>query len=306
MQTLTPQELANIERALFVWSAERGPNILGAQLGQLIGKAIYPRTVREFGGLKLLAQTALQGLVEQGPPTTITTDLQFRIRRDMGKGSHDVPTGEAEVAGTSLWRFFSNPNLDCQVGLRLPASPIVSLASHAVAEDIRPMRRMAVREYKELANAFLQQLPDELGTKLAQVLGEEDFYPAWISALRAAWHPERRLLREWETLRVERVADRLREELIAAGADTKTAAAIVDTARPSPEPPRLSRPTSFLRAGMRGMPQGPRVQQENGAENGAETLRRLIHAAVELMSEAELRDLRLSAGLLHDAWRRVR
>lgn len=301
-KSLNETEFEAVKHALIVRRSEKGNLILGAQLGQVISKAIAPRLVRELPVLRNLTEEELSSLVELVPNASSNTDVQYRIVADQPPTSltrEDLKS----VVGSDLWKFFSNPNQSCSLAIE----PSTGLIYVAVLRAIFPvglqrLERMDSEDYRVLAEQFAAQQDSPLREKLEECLVEPHFYDLWIDALRASGSPERKLLKTWESLRTEHVVKRLGERLTNAGVSVALQAEIISAVRPRKKATAVQQ-APVPEISSASIPPRPAAQSAVSSSDDValERLREIVHASVARMSFAELREVRIPAGILFDA-----
>ncbi len=310
MALITPEALATVTRELAVRAQTHGPHILGAQLGKLINDALHPRHVREFGGLRNFVSSALASQVRSIPSEA--NDLLFEIvPMPPASGQRtNLPLEWMPVAGADLWRYFSNPNLPCAMAAVLPSTVLAGPPDLPLPDQATNIPRVTSAEYRALAEEFLKEHSGklEIYPVLKEALAVEDFYKPWINALRRLRVTNIDLLKSWEILRAAEVAKALTKALSNAGMEASRVAEIVQLATPVTKAPRIAPVTtapaapvdrshvflSFKKA-MTFYGGGESIPPM--ADEAAE-LREFIHRAIDQMSHAELRDIRISAGTL--------
>jgi hypothetical protein len=302
---LSVQELIEIEKALIVRRVDKGDLILGAQLGQIIGKQIAPRTLRDLGVLRKLVERELHMWVQPVPDDNNPSDVLYRILAGSAT-SQETEEQFAPVSGSDLWRFFSNPRLHCTLSVNAQGAIYVG-PEGVKPPNQRPLLRMTADEYKSLARGFITQHDDPaIQSALTSTFDQPDFYNAYMEVLRAHGAPDRKLLKLWETMRTEFVAKRLGETLQAAGVDDARIAETVAAAR-TRKPARTSQTTSpppgaALAATLKAK-SALAADLSVGEPEETARLRKLVHAAVDAMSQSELREFRFPVGLLLDLQR---
>lgn len=301
-KSLNVTEFEAVKQALIARRSEKGNLILGAQLGQVISKAIAPRQVRALPILRDLADEELSSLVELVPDASSNSDVQYRIIADQAPTSLTLDDLKL-VAGSELWKFFSNPNQSCSLAIESSTGHIfVGVLRAIFPVGLQRLQRMDSEDYRVLAEQFAAQQDTPLREKLEECLEIPHFYDSWIDALRASGSAELKLLKTWESLRTEHVAKRLGERLTNAGVSVALQAEIISAARPRKRAavakqapgPGLSSPSSPPRPTAHAAVSSP-------DDVALEKLRAIVHASVDRMSSAELREVRIPAGILLDA-----
>jgi hypothetical protein len=292
---LTSFEITLVQRSLETQLEKVGPDILGAQLGQFVRRAISPKTIKSVGGLKSLVDVELSEVVEL--VGALESDTLYRIKAPSHGTLHGAPNPVA-VTSPEFWDAFSNPNIDCLVGVD-PACETVFVCnpSKVFGPEIKPLSKVSSEEYRALAKTYAEQQADgELTAILLETLDHPIFYPRWIAALRAQRTASANHLKKWEIMRTELVIDRLRHELEQAGVHPDRAHLIANEVRPKPSksprklgekfsPPQDRQPEAFSPAPAADV-------------KGLQDLRALMHRAVDRMTLADLKDIRVPAGLL--------
>lgn len=295
---LSPVDVATLTKALTDYALINGPRILGAQLGNLIGAALQPRSARELGtSNRAIIATELSHLLKEVDPAPNASDRIFHVVTGSAAATIQrpltpPPDSLREIAGRELWQCFSNPNISCQLFASTQGTVLLGGIDTSVPEEFRSLTRLTSDDYRRLAQAFIDSVPSEFREVLQGCIGNPDFYNPWIAALRALRTPSRNLLKDWEVRRSEFIASKLSEALFSAGVLLSHAVEMVSLARPS----RVAAVTS---------PENSQEPPQPVAEPPAiEVLRKLAHAAIDQMSLSELRDLKIPVGLLYDAQRR--
>lgn len=297
---LTSLETATIRRMLGSYTQEHGQTILGSQLGLMVANVIRPRLLRDYGGLRRLVDEQLNTVVR---PTLLlgSADISYAIQADEILPPPPISFGEqlAEVAGHDLWRCFSNPRVDCALWVRPKGDIYTTASSGSAPPDAKQVPRPTAEDYKVLAKQFAESQTEPLRGSLMTSFDQSDFYNGWIQALRNLRTPENNLLKQWEILRSEYVAATLTAKLIEAGVPLPSVQAVVLAAKP----PVNQKPTRIaVESTAKDATTGVMNLEE---QTGDDFLKALVHQAVDLMSEAELRAVKIPAGVLQDAVRRL-
>ncbi|WP_204374064.1 hypothetical protein, partial [Burkholderia cenocepacia] len=302
---LLPTELASLEQLLVTYNNEKGPRILGSQLGQFVAQAIQPKSLQAVGGLKKLVAADLKVLVRREGTTPDQSDVLYMIqpRTELEAPAPDFGMMErepVEVAGRALWRIFSNPRLQYDVCVESDGRIFASTLGSPHRASSRPLTKPTAEDFRKLADQFASGQSDLVVTgELKAALEIHDFYDGWIRALRKMRTPTSNLLRDWETLKSEYVANRLHQDLLRSEIDQAQAGKIVNLARPEMRF-QLSRAATLPAATQA---HGPASSQTLTPSTDDADFRRIIHLAIDRMSIADLRELPIPAGLIYDASR---
>jgi hypothetical protein len=290
---LSAFEIQQIRLSLQFNLRNHGVNLLGSQLGQFVAKAIAPRTVKSLGGIRSIVETDLNDAVEFVEPRQ--SDFLFRIKLAATKPVRELvePT---MVNGAELWHYFSNPNARCLLGIDAVQQIIVTPDNMPFASDVKPLRRMRAEDYRELALAYAQEQVDvDFREELMALLDEGWFYSKWINCLRHNRSQAANHLKSWEIRRTELVVAQLRQELEQAGLEPSQATVLADGIRPQTPKKR-----SIAEASAAGQSTESIVQavNEDGDTKELRDLRDLLRLAVDQMSLADLKAIRVPVGIL--------
>lgn len=308
---LSDQHTSRLKKSLARWHANRGPVLLGSQLGQLIGEVIQPLTIRSCGGLKALADRDLREIVNSIREQN-SSDIRYRILVSpdpslpaaQSSGTFDQ---EQEIAGVDIWRIFANPRIVCQLAASPNGEIVVAPTEHALSSGKNLLRKLTSEDYRLLAGQFTATWIDPSARERMQsALQLDEFYNSWIESLRRSRTTEFNPLKQWEITRAEHVARKLGEELVAAGVDSARAAEIVATARPSTSPraPRVAVPIEPTRSACAKLPDSARASRS--VADDTRWMREVLHLAIDKMPLSELLEIRVPAGLLLEISRQQR
>lgn len=294
---LTRFEVAQIEQFLESYFEKNGQDILGAQLGQFVRRAISPKTIKSVGGLKSLVAAELSRSVEL--VGALPSDSLYRVSAP-GKGASYTAAECGSVTLPQFWDAFSNPNLDCIVAVNPATESLhVGLPSEPLPPDAKPLRKMSSEEFRVLAKGYAESQDDsELSNELLATLDQPVFYHRWISVLRARRTATENHLKSWEVTRTRQVISRLREELERAGVNSVRAAQMAAEMRPKPSkgPKALNVEQARLET--------PGIVPAVGKTPDLQELRALMHRAIDRMSLADLKEIRVPAGLLLEIYQK--
>lgn len=301
LSELSPQQISTIVESLQSHFKERGPTILGAQLGALLNAAIRPDSLREYGGMSHVAKVSLSRYIQSVPRTNLT-DVMFEIRGSSVEPIRRVPDTPVETTGAELWRFFSNPRIPGFL-MAMPSGTVyacTTIPSGTLETGV--LTRPTSTHYLTLAQQFAQQIQEPARQHLMATLEKDNFYNDWIIALRNHCTTEANLVKRWEILRTENVAKWLSTALVGAGVDVVRAAEIVAAARPG----RSSRQrlvgehsqTSELAKLPPAQHEAMAKEMNRNPQDELGALRRALHNAIDIMSLKDLEALPIPAGIM--------
>jgi len=301
---LAANEIAYIRTALVTAAAKHGPDIIGAELGQFVKRAIAPKTIKSLGGLKSLVGNELSEIVEY--VDSLSSDTLYRLRVSDQGATYPSPSPLTDV-GPGVWDGFSNPNIDCVLGVDVSSDRIFVCTPESLAPSIKRLKKMTSDEYRVLAQDYAcAQEGEELRTQLLETLQHPNFYPRWISVLR---HHARltsvNLLKTWEIKRTELVRARLVQELEQAGIgpDRAYAMASLVCSRTSQSSYKASK-QSESPPSKQAKPAIDVVASLPSAAKDLQDLRNLMHQAIDRMSLGDLKEIRVPAGLLLEIYQK--
>ncbi|PMY41455.1 hypothetical protein C1Y35_07665 [Pseudomonas sp. GW456-L14] len=294
---LTHAEIAQIEQSLQNHLKKNGHDILGAQLGQFVRRAIAPKTIKSVGGLQSLVTLELSQNVEF--MQALPSDSLYRVKTS-GAGVLPATAERVEVTTPQFWDAFSNPNIECVVGI-IPATASfhVSLPDDSLPSDVVLLRKMTSDEFRAEAKVYAESQEDaELSSELLATLEKPVFYHGWISVLRSRRSSTENHLRSWEIARTRLVIGRLTEELERVGIDSYRAAKMASEVRPKPSkaPKKL--------VSDQAHPHVPAIATAAGETTELQELRELVHRAIDRMQLADLNEIRIPAGLLLEIYQK--
>ncbi|OOE10956.1 hypothetical protein BSR09_06690 [Stutzerimonas degradans] len=284
---LTGNEIAKLQTLLNDHAQKKGPSILGAQLGQYIRRATSPKTIKFIGNLRSLVDNELRELLSF--VEALPSDSLYLVSCP-GQSPITFNPDFVPAAGAKLWESFSNPTLDCLVGVDSAGVIYVTTPAKPFGPDFTLLTKMSSDEFYELAKVFAAEQKDiPLQAALFEALEQPNFYSKWIAALRAH-RSTANFLRTWEIKRTELVIARLQKELEKAGIGAAQAVVIANDIRPKPA-------RSVAKPAAVPEPKAPSAAPEAESKDLGE-LRAVLHRAIDKMSLADLKDIRVPAGLL--------
>ncbi len=300
---LAASEIAQIRAYLLSTAAKHGSDILGAELGQIVKRAVAPKTIKSLGGLKSLVGNELSGIVAY--VDSLTSDTLYRVRTSDQSTFYTSPSLALEF-DAGVWDGFSNPNVDSLVAFDTRSSRIIVAApSESYGPEVKPLKKMTTDEYRSLAQEYAdEQINQELKAELLEVIQLPAFYPKWFAALQRY----RRMAsvnypKAWEIKRTGLVMARLQQELEQAGLSADRAFALASevcsrSSRNSQKAIPLCAPV------WQAKPPTDNAVSLSSASKDLQDLRELMHRAIDQMSLDDLKEIRVPAGLLLEAFQK--
>lgn len=291
-QQLTSEQCAKIHQFLSDSLRLGSAEILGSQLGQFIAKALAPKSIKSLGGIRTIVERDLADAVEFIEPRQ--SDFLFRIKLQPLDPMHEAIEQRA-VSGADLWRYFSNPNLRCLLGVNAGSRVLVTSLDQPFDPGVRVLNRMGVEEYQSLAEAYAQeQNEEEFRGELLELVNDSWLYSKWIAYLRAKRNNSINYLKSWEIKRTELVVGRLRDELEAAGIEPSQAIVVADGVRPVAR----KKSADSAQAVVDITERGARSASETDEMKELKELRNFLRHALDHMPLADLKAIRVPAGVL--------
>ncbi|WP_283181224.1 hypothetical protein [Pseudomonas svalbardensis] len=288
---LTSAQIHKLYQSLNASLRHSGTEILGSQLGQFVARTIAPKTIKSLGGIRSIVDSDLSDAVEFIEPRQ--SDFLFRIKLKAVEPLQEV-IEQAAVSGAELWRYFSNPNVRCILGVDAAHRVIVTPSDQSFASDVKLLKRMDAEEYRALAQAYAQEQNDDgFRAQLLELANDSWLYAKWIECLRAKRTKSINYLKSWEIKRTELVVGRLREELELAGMEPSQATVVADGIRPAMKKKPVEEPHVFVQVAELGV----NSFSEDGDAKELKDLRALLRQAVDHMSLADLKAIRVPAGV---------
>lgn len=291
-QRLIPEQIAKIHQFLSDSLRHGGADILGSQLGQFVAKALAPKSIKSLGGIRAIVERDLADAVEFIEPRQ--SDFLFRIKLKPLEPVHELIEQRA-VSGADLWRYFSNPNMRCLLGVDSADRVLVTSLDQPFGSDVRVLNRMGVDEYKALAEAYaLEQSEEGFREQLLELVNDSWLYSKWIAYLRAKRSNSINYLKSWEIKRTELVVGRLRETLESAGLEPSQATVVADAVRPVAR----KKPADGVQPAVDVSERSAQLSPEVGEAKELKELRAFLHQALDYMPLSDLKAIRVPAGVL--------
>ncbi|KPW41129.1 MULTISPECIES: hypothetical protein [Pseudomonas syringae group] len=291
---LSSAENHKIHVALQASLRSQGVDLLGSQLGQFIAKAVAPKSIKSLGGVRSIVDSDLSDAVEFVEPRQ--SDFLFRIKLKAAEPLREL-VEPVVVSGMDLWRYFSNPNVPCALGVDLEQRVIVTPPDQPFDSSVKQLRRMEIEEYRQLAELYAkEQVDPTFKQELMSIVEDSWLYAKWIACLRYNRGHATNYLKSWEIKRSELVIGRLRDELEKAGLEPTLATVVADGGRPQGVKPRGSE-TAVIRLEQPTETPMPRSQGDGDVSELAQ-LRALLREAVDYMSLDDLKAIRVPLGVV--------
>jgi hypothetical protein len=186
---------------------------------------------------------------------------------------------------TDLWRVWVSPNSPLVLAVDRAAGTAQAVPRRSPAEPTQCLLEPpSATEHRKIAQEFLSRVPAPLQEQLSTIVesATATWWQAWLNRLRGTEH-----LAPWNEFRRARLESSLRQRLAEASIAADTADNIVKLVRES----HAAAPTrGEWRLARTVIP-----EDESG-----QSIRRVVALAVQRMSTAELRELRLPLGIVLD------
>lgn len=294
-----PEALSSLRESINT-RVPSGTTLLGSQLGGLIAPNLKPSRILDFGGLKRFVEEYLPNEVQWiGRTDDVPGDDIYLV----GSSSfHNLAWKKLDggTPGRLFWRGFSNPHAAVRLALTPERDSIYYCEGAAdVPADWIEIPTVSEDDYRSMAREFSVQLPEAIRPKANEIVDKANFNVEWVRLLKQEYGSL--FLRQWETTRVSRVVERLDEVLAAIGVaeDLRSGASLWLQKSRSPSPDYL--PCPRAKSEGTGIPRvaGDQVVPKEDLDR----LRRIVSAAAQRMTVAELRDLRIPLGIVLDLLR---
>lgn len=274
------QEISNAIRDIVA----AGGQVPGSRLSAELKERSPGWTPAEFGfrSLRKFVDAHVPGVVVVGRSGM---DVMYGLTGSEPPPARSPGVAQVPTSDPDFWRIWVSPN-----------SPFALVVSRAGA-DIKAVRRgespapaghlllepPGIDVHRSIARHFLETVPEDLKARLLAALekSSDSWWQTWLRELRGSAH-----LGGWNTFRRSAFENRLREQLSAAAVSERdiehALAAIRDR---------------HLAVAPRKRRASPGVDVSSA---DVDALRRVVLDAVQQMSPAELRDLRLPLGVVLD------
>ena len=306
--SVPPEFIAEVRSALLTRSS-----VLASEIGVLVqelGKRYeLSLHLRDLGGAHAFVETHLADLFVKDPsPFSIGPKLRFLARAALPvappiqtdarsqSAQPDSPIcadGDgrwlsADGRDRSFWDNFNNPLRAARFALTSDGTLYWTESAISLPVGARAIRPMQSDDYRVLAQQFADATEDAAAReRMQRVISESRsryFSTDWFRLVGVLGQRP-----SWESVRISKVMDALRERLVSAGASAATAdiyAAELNKSRMSSKP-KQSASTSA----------GAKSQEEGGA---TQDLQRLFADLARVLSEEEIRELRVPFGKVVD------
>lgn len=218
-------------------------------------------------GNDIVALRSSPGLAERPEPATATPSHEYESRN-------------------SYWRVFTNPKIKERLILNKFTGDleIRGDGQEILPEPLMLVEKVTSEEYRQMARAFLPQIEDDTAkSEFIQALSFVDFWPSW-SALMSKYRSG--IFKAWLTWRDAKVYEIFQERLKAHDVPELITSKSLTTLKESLhwKPSRTSQPKP------------PRVYTNDTNSE----LREIVHAAIDKMSDTELKLIWLALGVVSD------
>ena len=273
---------------LLIETARQQRTILGSKLGPALSAEI--RSDPQFPGLKRFIQTYCPERIVRVGDHGGDDEYQF------------VPEGEIPPAvipsqrSLDAWTVFQNPTAIGELFLNTTTGELeVRPGSDVPGEGLAPIPKVTREEHRAIAQAFIEKIEESKRWEFQQALALEHYWPHWSKLVNKLPYKS-----EWNTFRFGRLCELFRVRLLGHGlSETLVSAGLGHLLREKKD--------SSERLIGGGSPHAPssnlRHPEDSASSN---SLRVVIHAAIDSMGDNELRRVWLPLGDVLDALKRSR
>lgn len=273
---------------------KQSPGMLGAPLGALTNAQFPGINFRlNYGGLRAFVEQFCGSEVEIIRGQWGKDDLyQLRSAGQSGEASGTAPAS-SETAASPIetpWKVFTVPESRGRLYVN-PESETVKVAQAAGPVPEPPfveVPKLTSEEHHRFATEFLPQIEMDERERFQELLAGENFWQRWFAATRT--FAGGKYLKPWLTFRFDRICELLRERLRALGISDIAALICVEKVKQSKA---ADRPVPAV---------NKRIPMTPSTSIGS--LYDVARAALDAMSEEELRRIWLPLGVVADAIRR--
>jgi hypothetical protein len=189
-----------------------------------------------------------------------------------------------EESVNSFWKVFNNPKVKEGLILNTSTGDLgIGNDNEPLPEQFIQVEKVTSEEYRRIAFDFLPKLADSKRSEFRQVLSIDDFWPNWSLLVRK--YRRQGVFREWLKWRDDKVCEIFQNRLKGQVSEPICEQALRnlrDSLQKAPKPTR-SKPST-----------------DRSLDKRDGDLRRIIHAAIDKMSDEELRLIRLPVGIVAD------
>ncbi|MEJ7776994.1 MAG: hypothetical protein WKF52_06390 [Sphingomicrobium sp.] len=290
-------DISNELRAIKVALEDRSaPTITGGQLFALIRSAAPDLDIRTVVGMPK-GSGALTEFIRM-----YLSDVVERIGNQGGDILHRIMGREVATlppsASSQIWRTFVSPNSSQHLVLSISARRLLARdTSASTAEGDVEVAKASPDEHDRMRADFAASLPEPAAAVLREQVASDADFESWIVALREHL-PE--TTRQWGYYRRRRLSELFAARITGLELEDPLQRAVLEQIRTAEfsayEKPRDAK-AALVKQGAR-QTGGP-----DDATDATSRVRRLAHAAVDLLAYDELRALRMPLGAMLDAIR---
>jgi hypothetical protein len=277
---------------LLIETAQQRPTILGSHLGAALSAALPSlRTDPQFPGLKRFIQAnCAERIVRVGDHGG---DDEYQFVPEGGTPPSVIPSQQS----LDPWTVFQHPTANGELYLNTTSGELdVRQGSDVSPEGLALVPKVTREEHRAIAQAFIEKVEESKRWEFQQALTPEHYWPHWAKLVNKSPYKS-----AWNTFRFEGLCELFRVRLRGHGLSEPLVSAglshLLRQKKASSERPTIGgSPPYAPRSDLRHI-------EESASSN---SLRAVIHAAIESMGENELRRLWLPLGDVLDALKRSR
>lgn len=262
-------------------TVKRHPRILGARLGAQLSAAMPGvKSIPGYKGLRqFIEDTCSEEIIRI--ETDGVDDSYVHVSMNPDASFIENHARMMEV-GPRVWQTFQRPG---DLGALLVNTETGDLRVQAVRgkppAGYLQVPAVSTAEHRGIAEKYAQLHPDN--SELQEALGQDEYWPYWIKAVKKLPHSKL-----WSQFRVEQLTSIFRERMKALGLEGTVQEIATENLLAAKGKERLA---ASGKNRVRGQ-----LDEQLCPPNHADSIRDLVHRVVDLMSESELKTLKLPVG----------
>jgi hypothetical protein len=292
MTELAPEDRVSAIRASLVDQLRDRHPLLGSKLGLALRQRWPSVSLRlEFGGLRRFIDDHCFGVISWLGKHGGDDLFGF-------PGDSPQPAALPQESGGSLltaWDALTRPDFPRFAALNPISGDLITVAAGSVPpEEYRQIDGLSVEDHRSIARDFLAGADERARPRLEAALAQPIFWSSWLETLKDV-----NLWQEWWRSRFVALEKIIKARFAAAGAAPGLSEAVWSHLKQSRRRDiDVSKPGQRTEASLG-------LHRPAGIATELPQLRTIAQLAISLMSDTELRDLRIPLGALADALRQI-